>query len=360
MMRHGRDGRGMARRLAACIAMIPLSGAAVMGAQSGRAGGASAGPAATKLAPATRPAYTRVQQVPDDLFDRSRRPVILLPAQPGEVGQDPEQRSEGTRKRLSPDVPLLPEGYVVASREAKVDKQGDWYVLQVSKAKDLPDSPPLRALPNRELAMLQAVLAQSNAAPAFLVTGRVTEFLGANYILIEDVEEVVPPAAGEAVPEETAEPGSTSAPSTGGREPTAEEILKKLMSKPTRRSVALPQLRHTIGPEVKPAGVGEGMATRPEGVSGTLPEESLLVDRVGRVLPGEKWWTFVFENKGEQAADKPIRLLPNRLLESAISLSKGGTQGTVFLISGELTTYENVNYLLLHKVLLRRNLGNIR
>ena len=86
----------------------------------------------------------------------------------------------------------------------------------------------------------------------------------------------------------------------------------------------------------------------------------MLIDRVGRVVPGEKWWTLVFENRGQQASDKPIRLLPSQLLESAISLSKGGTQSAIFLVSGEITTYENNNYLLLRKVLLRRLVGNIR
>jgi hypothetical protein len=230
---------------------------------------------------------------------------------------------------------------------------------------DLPDSPPLRVLPNQQLAMLQAVLAQPGATTGFLITGRIKEFLGSNYILIESIEEILTaPADGAAVVNTTPAPNPESQPSAapGGREPTAEDILKKLLERPTRRSVALPQLSQAA-PAERPANASAPAESQPEAggpSSGLLPEHAMLVDRVGRVVPGEKWWTLVFENRGRQAADKPIRLLPCRLLESAISLSKGGTQAAVFVVSGEVTTYENNNYLLLNKVLVRRHVGNIR
>jgi len=312
------------------------------------------------VTPATGPAYSRVEKVPEELFDESRRSVILLPSTPGEVGQPSDDRSQGIRKRITPETPLLPEGYLVASREARIETQGDWLVAHLRKATDLPDSPPLRILPNQQLAMLRAVLGQSPPPTGFLLTGRITEFLGANYILIEDIEEVLTDSSITSVPAAApAEPESAPSDTSGGREPTAEEILKQLLERPTRRSVALPQLSQVI------QGDDDGAATetRPEGpviASSLLPERAMLVDRVGRVVPGEKWWTLVYENRGRQAADKPIRLLPSRLLESAISLSKGGTQTPVFIVSGEVTTYENHNYLLLRKVLLRRQAGNIR
>ena len=56
---------------------------------------------------------------------------------------------------------------------------------------------------------------------------------------------------------------------------------------------------------------------------------------------------------------RPIQLLPNRLLETTIALSGGGRQGMVFLVSGEVTVYKGDNYLLLRKVLVRRDLGNL-
>jgi len=314
---------------------------------------------------ATQPNYSRVEKVPQELLEDSRRSVILLPSTPGETGEDASDRSVGTRTRVTPDIPLLPEGYIVASREAQIAKEGDWFVARVARSANLPDSPPLRVLPNQQLAMLQAVMAQPSAPAGFLITGRITEFLGANYILVESIEEVISGASSDLAHEAAttaAEPETRPTNAPPGQEPTAEEILRQLLSRPTRRSVVLPQLTQVIAPE-PPASSSAPSETSEQPrllAAPLLPEHAMLVDRVGRVVPGEKWWSLVFENRGRDAADKPIRLLPSRLLESAISLSRGGTQSAIFLISGEITTYENNNYLLLRKVLLRRHVGNIR
>ena len=56
----------------------------------------------------------------------------------------------------------------------------------------------------------------------------------------------------------------------------------------------------------------------------------------------------------------PIRLLPNRLLETALAISGAGTRSVVFIVSGEVMEYKGMNYLLLRKVLVRRDLGNFR
>jgi hypothetical protein len=81
---------------------------------------------------------------------------------------------------------------------------------------------------------------------------------------------------------------------------------------------------------------------------------------VGRVVPGKPWWTFAFENLGDEPQQRPMRVLPNRLLETAVSISRGGTRGTVFIVTGEITEHRNQNYLLIRKVLVRRDVGNFR
>jgi hypothetical protein len=86
----------------------------------------------------------------------------------------------------------------------------------------------------------------------------------------------------------------------------------------------------------------------------------MLIDRPGRIIPGDTWWTFAFEDLGTEPDVEPVRLLPNRQLEAAIAQSGAGTEATVFVISGEITVYKGVNYLLLRKVLVRRDLGNFR
>ena len=259
-----------------------------------------------------------------------------------------------------PDVPLLPEGYMAASREARVAPQGKWYVAELARREGLENAPPLRVLPNWQLSILEAILADGRTAPAFVVTGRVTEFLGANYILVEHLEQILPKPAPR--PKESpgaGQPALTTRPTSPG-EPTAEEIMQRLLEHETLRPVVLPD-RTPVDDDKAAAETDPEPSAAQNGTRGrTLPEETLLIDRTGRVLPGESWWTFAFEDQGHRPKRPPIRLLPNQLLETAIALTSGGTRGMVLVISGEVTLYQGMNYLLLRKVLIRRDLGNFR
>lgn len=323
------------------------------------------------------PAFPKATRVPKDVLENRPRRVVVLPSQPGEAGEPRSQLSGGTQENLDPEAPLLPEGYVVAMREARVIKGDRWWLVDLAEVEGMPAAPPLRVLPNQRLAMLEAVVAHAQVPPPFLVTGRVTEFLGSNYLLIENLEEVAPPPAPIVEPPD-AEPADESPATTqpAGAEPTAEEVMQQLLQHKKVRPVVLPDSVPVVGEatekktespeegdgaerdaaeETSPAPSGDANRDQP-----AWPEESLLVDRAGRIIAGDKWWTFVFEDLGKHPNRKPIRLLPNRLLENAIALSGGGTEGTVFIVSGELTLHNEVNYLLLRKLLVRRDLGNFR
>jgi hypothetical protein len=90
------------------------------------------------------------------------------------------------------------------------------------------------------------------------------------------------------------------------------------------------------------------------------PEGSMVVDRAGRLTRDGEWWTFAFEAEGRVLRERPLRLLPNRMLEFMETASAGGQTGVVFIISGEVTEYHGANYLLVKKVLVQRDMGNIR
>jgi hypothetical protein len=279
--------------------------------------------------------------------------------------------------KLSPEPHRLPEGYVVGARPAHIDRKDNWYLAHLVPRDGMPDAPPLRLLPNQHLAMIEAVLAETESAPEFLLTGRVTEFQGANYLLIEHVAELSPPSdrlTGAAPKPTTAAPSRTDskeseAPEpTSAREPTAEEIIQQLMKSNPVRAIVLPQTQaEKQDPSQVQAPTGDGSVAgqdEPESSSGKKSlrwaEESLLIDRLGRILAGsDNQWSLAFEDRGRRVNQSPIRLLPNRLLETTIALSGGGRQGMVFLVSGEVTVYKGDNYLLLRKVLLRRDLGNL-
>jgi len=323
------------------------------------------------------PAYTSTKRVAEEWLGGRPRQVVILPSEAGTPGEPPSQRSGGAVARLSPDPHRLPEGYVVGARPAYIDRKGNGYLAHLVPQEGMPDTPPLRLLPNQYLAMIEAVLAETEGSPEFLLTGRVTEFQGANYLLIEHVAELSPPsdrATGATSEPATAVPSRTDSrespapepPSAG--EPTAEEIIQQLMKSKPVRAVVLPRTqaeKQEPSPAQVPTGdESAGGQGEPESSSHKKStrwaEDSLLIDRLGRVLASsDTGWSLAFEDRGHNVDQRPIRLLPNRLLETAIALSGAGRQGIVFLISGEVTVYKSDNYLLLRKVLVRRDLGNL-
>ncbi len=302
------------------------------------------------------------------MLDQRPRQVVVLPSEPGEGGSEP-RRSSGALARLPPQQRRLPEGYVVAARRASAQRTEKWLILTLEPQAGAPDAPPLRVLPNKLLAIVEAVLDAASAPPVFVVTGRVTEFLGENYILLENVAEVPRSQAGpdtaSSRSDEVAPAGgaAVSRPQAEG-EPRAEDIVRQLMQTRPLRSVVLPELR-SGSPATAPAAPEAAAAAKGEtggevGETALWPEETMLVDRAGRVVAGEDGWILLFEDRGTEARPKPIRLLPNRLLETAIALTGDGAAGVVLLISGEVTEYRRMNHLLLRKVLVRPDLGNLR
>jgi hypothetical protein len=243
---------------------------------------------------------------------------------------------------------------MLARRPARIEKQGDLWVARLEHVKGLPDAPPMRLLPNSRLALLDTILSETGEKPRFAVTGRVTEFQGANYLLLISLGQLAQrpePVAPAPEPAPSVRPETGTRPS--GQEPTAEEIIRQLMeNKPLR----------PLTPETQPAGRGEqpetDLAKQEEGAR--WREDTLLSDRQARLIPSGSGWMLSFEDWGKYPADPPVRVLPGRLLETAISLSAGGTRSVVFLVSGEITAYKGSNYILLRKVLVRRNMGNLR
>lgn len=145
------------------------------------------------------------------------------------------------------------------------------------------------------------------------------------------------------------------------REPSASEILDALSSQKRGefRPVVRPTLpgratRTELAPEGRPRDAVVPADTR------LLPDGYRLVDRPGRMQREGDFWVFSFESRSTQKAEPPIRLLPNRYLEDMEIASAGGTRPVVFLVSGDVTEYHGVNYLLVQKLLLRPDLGNLK
>ena len=144
------------------------------------------------------------------------------------------------------------------------------------------------------------------------------------------------------------------------REPSPSEVLRELTKQSgVRRPVVSP-----VAPGRVEQRVVSGEAVPPNAIlpptQRLLPDGYRIVDRPGRLARDGDYWVFSFENRGQGAPELPIRLLPNRLLEDMERASAGGTKPMVFVISGEVTEYHNVNYVLLQKLLVQPDLGNLK
>jgi hypothetical protein len=241
-------------------------------------------------------------------------------------------------------------------------------IIEPIKMDQIKDVLTFRLLPNRLLETLEANLAaHEEESVDYYFAGRITEFQKINYLLIDNLMKVRAQPSSETIDKsqqsDETKQAHQEAPATKPvtvREPTADDISAQLMKykplKPVDMPVAQPQPVTLPANELKmvPLEVSVNHKSPPR------REDSVLINRMGRLVHGDKWWLFVFENRGITPQDAPIRILPNQLLENALDLSKDRLESTVFIISGEITAYRGDNYLLLRKVLVRRDMGNLR
>lgn len=122
---------------------------------------------------------------------------------------------------------------------------------------------------------------------------------------------------------------------------TAEELLRAL-----RRD-------GPTGEVVPPASATNG--ARRDAPSLLVPEGATAVDRTGSLRRDGRWWVFV---EAGPEAQPPIRLLPNANLEVMVRTTEGTDLPVNFVVSGELTVFEDHNYLIVR--LARRLLKTTR
>lgn len=178
-------------------------------------------------------------------------------------------------------------------------------------------------------------------------------------VVVAQNADTPPPAQPEAP---TTQPATTTDEIEPPREPSASDILKELTrpeDSPPKPVILPSQPGQTIrNKEVDPS------AIPPNAVAPIAPKRHpdgyRIVDRPGRLAREGDYYVFSFESRSRGEPELPIRLLPNRLLEDMEIVTAGGTKPVVFVISGELTEYHGVNYLLVQKLLTRPELGNLK
>ncbi|HRX87520.1 MAG TPA: hypothetical protein P5572_21045 [Phycisphaerae bacterium] len=177
--------------------------------------------------------------------------------------------------------------------------------------------------------------------------------------------EATPPAAAMDKPvADEAETGSTDAPKADaskqderGTAPiSAEDILKEFQKE---RPVAEPLMPKPMPEEDGEAVQADGGVAA--GSSARLPDGYILVDRTCRLVRDGDWWEVVFksDNHPETAGEPPLKLLPNRMLERMVRESQSTAGSVEFIVSGEVTDFMGENYVLLRKLMRKREMGNL-
>jgi hypothetical protein len=171
-------------------------------------------------------------------------------------------------------------------------------------------------------------------------------------------------AGGASVHAETAatqpEPATDQPVLEPPRRPSAVEILQELRKKQQARPVIMPSTPGE-GPGAQVPVETTRQAVSPMRKDRPLrPDGTMVVDRIGRLVRRAKGWYFFFESEGKVLREPPMQILPNRDLETMEITSANGTRPVKFRISGEVTEYRGANYLLLRKVLIVHDLGNLK
>jgi hypothetical protein len=183
-------------------------------------------------------------------------------------------------------------------------------------------------------------------------------------------QESTPPADAEPTPEpepEAAPDSQASPPAEPERpqpsppapptdqppgQPTAEEVLRAFEQDRPKNEPLTP----VDVSLATPGGKEDPAAKRPRA---RYPDGYMLTERAGRITRDGQWYIFSFESSSTAFEEPPVKLLPNLMLERA-AFEIQGSPNLVFVVSGEITDFNGENYLLLRKLLRRRDLGNIR
>ena len=238
---------------------------------------------------------------------------------------------------------LLPEGTIIVERTGTITLQDPWWVFS-----PVADGEPTRVLPNLMLETMVRMVRASKTPLLFVISGEMTVFEDANYLLIRSTSRSTEEAATSPRSDRDAEVLDEK-PAKVADDDSATDVLSVLKNQRRRR------------PAVPDSGEGDhrSVEEHPDVVPGML-DGFALVDRPGRILRRGIWWSLVLESNHSQQAERPLRLLPCSATELMVHTSSLHTGGVVFTVSGEVTSFFGKNYLLPRVVTRRFASGNLR
>lgn len=135
------------------------------------------------------------------------------------------------------------------------------------------------------------------------------------------------------------------------RKPVQAEILRSLLGRQEHPKPIRPQV-----PADGDAEDGQALGIGPDGQA-LLLDGTYLTERPGRLVHEGGRPKFVLQTEDGSRPSRTLELLPNQLLEALEREAEAGF--TEFIVSGEVTRYNERNFLLLRKILRRVDHGNL-
>ncbi|MBN1766541.1 MAG: hypothetical protein JW860_14900 [Sedimentisphaerales bacterium] len=148
-------------------------------------------------------------------------------------------------------------------------------------------------------------------------------------------------------------------------EELARDLRRKLLTIPRTHLINLPEEQEDQT-TTNTQSSNQTSATRSTGLDGpskiTWKDGQMVIDREGRLMYSsqEDRFMFIFEADSPSLQEPPVLLHPNQLLQKMEEMA--GVQilrRVKFRITGQITTYQSKNYMLLNKVLLNYNSNNL-
>jgi len=292
------------------------------------------------------PSTDRPQETPKSEEVRPSPPSdsIAQPSSPGIVVQptDAEGLStprEGVTGVLNQDVRpsqgrLLIEGTLLIGRRGRVfGLDNDQWVFVFDADQQGRREKPMILQPCLQTMEMKRIVEARPEQITFRINGSVSVYRGRNYLR--------PLLFTTVAPDSTTPPQSDPRPEDYGdaqNDPSVRDLLRRIESSSTAEQRA--------DSPVDPASPAIAESSAPREL---LREGMMIVSRRGRLVRG--WnggWDFAFDNgpDARDRADAPLAVMPCMILQAMESLIQAHGDDVVFTISGEVTVYENRNYLL--------------
>lgn len=308
----------------------------------------------------------------------SKISIILISALPVSIASG----VSGFDTTLIPEPPLLREGYVLRGVDGRLsgpDGNDGWFFELAEDVNDLRDvleaGTKVRILPSSTLEKMIADGRRRSQMTFRLWNGRITKYKGKNFIFpnfflpVRQVKVPEPNISEEPPPRTKSEAVETPSGNEIKGIPTTNDtndvlsIPKDLFDKlrDTRESMAARErwVVDVNSSQAREPNLPEGGRGRPQKQSYRGGSDTVFVNRTGFIVNlSDDDFVLELDALGRNVRQRSLHLLPCEALELAEQKMSAGFEPVRFKVAGIMTTYQNNDYLLLHKATPTYSHGN--